>query len=475
MASTSPDAAPRTARPGIVLLLACGATFLAYVDATIVNVAFPSLRSSFPESSIADLSWVVSGYAIFFAALLTPAGRLADVVGRKRLFLVSIGGFAVASAVCAAAPNTGTLIGARLVQGAFAAGMIPAALAVVLTEMPPERRVKSIGIWGAAGSLAAAAGPALGGLLIEATDWRLVFIINVPIGLGVALYGIRALRADQPSGNRFPDVTGTVALTAGIGLLVLGLTEGEEWGWASALTLIGLIGGPVLIAFALVRSRRHEVPAIELDLWRSRVFSTANITAALAGVAMFSWLLSGPLFLTTIWNYSILEAGFAVTPGALTAAVGAIAVGRLTNRQHQRIAVTIGMTAFAVTCLWMWTAIDTQPAFLQVWLGAGLLGGAGLGMTMTGLTTAASLSVPPLRFATATGLNIAARQVGGALGVAAVAVITSVIVLNGPRAFHAMWIFAGIAGLVAAIASLGLLERASRPAAAPVASQATTD
>ena len=455
------------------MAVSAGATFLAFLDTTVVNVAFPALHQDFPTTSVADLTWTVSAYAVLFAALLTPAGRLADVLGRRRLLLGSMAGFVLASALSAAAPNIGVLIAARALQGFFAAGMIPAGLGVVLAEVPPERRVAAVGVWGAAGSLAAAAGPSLGGVLIEYTSWRSVFLINVPIGLYLVFIGLRGIRKDVPSGHQLPDIVGTVALTTGIALFVLGLTKGENWGWTDGRTLGALFVGAALVAGALLRSASHPAPAVEMSLWQSRTFAMANLTSLLAGTAMFAWLLSGPLFLTTVWHYSILKAGLAVTPGALTSAVAALAIGRRADPRAQRRVITASMLVFASVALWMYGALGVEREFLAVWLPAGLLGGAALGATLTGLSTAAATSVPLTRFATGIGLNTTGRQVGGAIGVAATAALLARSGLLGPDGFLDVFLFSAVTAVVAALASVGIYARTASPAPASPAPAST--
>ncbi|SFF32573.1 drug resistance transporter, EmrB/QacA subfamily [Actinacidiphila alni] len=455
----APGAAPAV-RPGLVLLLSAGATFIAFLDTTVVNVAFPDMAASFPADRVSDLSWVVSSYAVLFAALLTPAGRVADAFGRKRVFLLSLAVFTLASALCAAAPDLPLLITGRALQGAAAAGMIPAALGLLLATTPPAGLAAAIGVWGAAGSMASAAGPSLGGLLVDAFGWRSVFLINVPVGILLVAVGLRGLPERTGTERRLPDPLGTFAITGGIGLLVLGLTKGSDWGWASGAAVGCILCGVALIAVSFVRSAHQAAPAVETALFRDPTFAVASAAAAFAGAALFAWMLSGPLFLTTVWHYSVLKAGFALTPGAFTSAVAALAVGKRTRPRHLPVVVAVSMTAFAAVSVWTWSQLDTGPRFLALWLPMGLVGGAAFGATLTALSTAAATSLPPLRFASGVGMTTTARQLGGALGVAATASVIAAHGTDGARAFREVFLVCAALAAVAALIGLGLTRTA---------------
>ncbi|WP_205698344.1 MFS transporter [Conexibacter sp. SYSU D00693] len=446
-------AAPRASVGARSFAVASGAAFLAFLDATVANLAVADLRGDFAGASVGDATWVVTIYAIAFAALLAPAGRIADVLGRRTLLVAGVGGFTVFSLACAAAPSLGVLLAARGLQGAAAALMIPASLAVVLHDTPPERRTAAIGAWSAAGALAAAAGPALGGVLVDGFGWRAVFAITVPVGLAVLAAALR-MRGGEGQGGRLADVLGSAVLGAGVGLAALGITQASGWGWGDGRTLACLAGAALAVAWSLRRSLGHPAPAIETSLWRSRSFAVANLASLLYGAALFSSLLVGVLVLVQVWGYSELEAGLAVTPGAVAAAIVALRAAPLVVRFGPRRVVAGGAavlgTAFAVTVL----TLPEDPAYLAFWLPVGLVMGVGMGALTTGISSAAALAVEPARFAAGVGLTQTGRQVGGALGVAGMATLLETG--EGLGAYTDVYVMCALLALAAGLAGLGL-------------------
>ena len=439
-----------------VLLLASGASFLALLDVTVVNLAFPDLGRHFDGPSVTTLSWVITSYTIALAALLTPAGRLADVLGRRRVFVGGVLAFTAASVACAVAPSVWWLVAVRAVQGAAAAAMVPASLGLILSQTAPERRFAAVGLWGASAGIAAAVGPALGGVLVDLTNWRSVFLINAPLGLAIVVGARRAGIRDVPGRDRVPDLPGTAALTAGIAVVVLAVTQGTDWGWQSGRVL-GLLGvGVVLVVVALARSRRHPAPALEISLWRHPMFASANAASLFFGATLYAWMLIGVLFLTTAWGYSEIEAGLAMTPGAVTSAVGSVLAGRLVGTFGHRATVVLGALLTSAVGWWLVAALTTTPEFLTTWLPAGLLCGIGFGAVLTGLSSAAATSVPPERFAAGAGLNMTARQLGGALGIAVLAAILRARSDDGAAAFTSVYAFCAVTALLAAVAALRL-------------------
>ncbi|HEX4280398.1 MAG TPA: DHA2 family efflux MFS transporter permease subunit [Solirubrobacteraceae bacterium] len=441
-----------------LLLLAAGAAFLALLDVTVVNLAIPALGRAYPDSSVSSLSWVITAYATVFAALLAPAGRLADVIGRRALFRAGVGGFALMSAACAAAPSVPVLLAARALQGAAAAAMIPASLAIVLTDTPAERRTASIGLWSAAGAFAAAVGPSVGGVLVHAFGWRSLFVINVPTGVALAAFA-RMIPNTPRQDARLPDPVGTVLLAAGVGLAALGLSQGARWGWGDARTVAALAGGVTAAGVALQRSWRVPVPAIETRLWRHRTFALANATSLLYGTSLYAWMLLGVLVLTQLWHYSELQAGLAMTPGAITASIAAIIGGRARGRTGPRTITVIGTLTMAACGLVLATTLPHHPDFLGYWLPIGLVLGTGMGLVTTGTSTAAALSLPATSFAAGTGLNQTARQVGGALGIATLATLLPARPSGSATTFEHVYLFCALVILCGAFVALGLTLR----------------
>ncbi len=412
----------RSPRPP-ALALACAGAFLAFLDTTVANLAMPSIADTF-DVEVAGLSWVANAYVITFAAFLAPAGALADAVGRARLFVTGVGTFTLASLAIAVAPTFGLLVAFRAVQGVGAALMVPASLSLVLTSVPAAKVRGAIGLWSAAGALAAAIGPALGGVAVEVVDWRALFCLNVPVGVWV-LVAARGLLADDSRHGRVPDLAGSVMLGAAVAAAVYGLTQGPERGWGS---------GPVLLTFAVavvaavavrVRSAHHPRPALRLDLWRIPELKATTIVSVGYGASLFTTMLLGVLFLVDVWQYSTLEAGLAVTPAAVTTAVVGVAVGRLSARVTPRVMIVVGSVVVAATTAVIAGAIDPDPAFLTLWLPTGLVMGVGVGLTTVGISSAAAAAAPPVHFTAATGLVMAARQLGGAFGIAMLAVLLS--------------------------------------------------
>ncbi|MFL6068095.1 MAG: MFS transporter [Gaiellaceae bacterium] len=408
----------RVSKTGALLVASFGA-LLAFLDATIVNVAFPSIQSSFHGSSIESLSWVLNAYNIVFAAFLVVSGRLADLFGRRRMFTTGIVVFTVASLFCGVASSLAMLTAARVLQAAGAALLVPASLALVVQAFPAERRSHAVGLWGAAAALAAGLGPPLGGALVELYNWRLVFLINIPLGvLAVVLAGRYLVESRAPGRRTLPDLRGALLLAVAIALLTLGIVQGDSWGWTSWKVIGSLVGAAVAGGLFVVSSRRHPVPVLDPKLLRIRSFAVSNAVTFLAGMGFYAYLLNNILWLHYVWGWSLLLAGLAVAPGAFVAAAFAGRFGRLADRRGYRVVAVPGALVWALAYVWYASRVGTDPSFAGEWLPGQVLSGVGVAATLPILASAALAAVPGGRFATASSVVSSARQLGGVIGVA---------------------------------------------------------
>jgi EmrB/QacA subfamily drug resistance transporter len=295
--------------------------------------------------------------------------------------------------------------------------LVPTSLGLLLPEFPLEQRATATALWGATGAVAAATGPSLGGVLVHATDWRLVFFVNIPIGLAALVPARGLLREVKQAGGKLPDALGTVLLAAGVAALSLGIVKGQDWGWADGKTFAALTAGVLLLIAVVYRSSTHPAPIFELSLFKVRSFSAAVSGTFLFSLAFYALLLCNILFLTEIWHYSILKAGFAVTPGPLMAAISAAATGRFADRYGQRVLAVPGPLVFASGCLLFTQALGADPHYLSNYLPATLLTGVGVGMSFASFSSAAVAELPPTRFATGSAIASCLRQVGAVLGI----------------------------------------------------------
>jgi EmrB/QacA subfamily drug resistance transporter len=438
-----------------VSLIVCVGVFMSSLDLFIVNIAFPAIGRHFGGASLGSLSWILSGYAIVFAALLVPAGRWADAFGRKRAFLLGLGVFVAASTACALAPSVGVLIAARVVQAAGGALMLPTSLGLMLPEFGPHERHVAIGVWAATGGIAAAAGPPLGGLLVQA-DWRLVFLVNVPVGLAGLLFGLRTLTERREVGGGRPDLLGAGALIVAIGSLVVAIVKGQEWGWGSIATVALLTLSAVLLPAIWWRSERHVAPIVEPAMLRVRSFGLAVGASVLFFAGFGAMLLSGVLFLTGVWHEQVLTAGLVLFPGPAMATTFSIPSARLGARFGYRIPGVVGSLLFAAGSVFYITQTGDRPAYVSEYLPGMMIGGAGVGLVIPTLTGAGASSLAPERFATGAAVLTMGRQIGAALGVAVlVAVLGSVTTTAAD--FHSGWLITVVGALAtgAALAAIG--------------------
>ena len=459
-------------RRWLVTVIVCAGVFMSSLDLFIVNIAFPSIARDFDRTSLSSLSWIVSGYAIVFAALLVPAGRWADAFGRKRAFLLGLAVFVLASAACAIAPSVELLIAARVIQAAGGALMLPTSLGLILPEFEASERHLAIGVWAATGAVAAAAGPPLGGLLVQA-NWRLVFLVNVPVGLAGLVAGYRVLAERRELGGLRPDLLGAGGFVIAVGALVLAIVKGQQWGWVSGQVLGLLVGSIVLLGWIWWRSGRHPSPLIDPEMLRVRSFSLAVGASVLFFAGFAAMLLNGVLFLTTVWHESVLTTGLMLFPGPFMAAVFSIPSARLGARVGYRIPGVAGAILFLVASLWWVTRTHGAPAYLSEYLPGMAMSGAGVGLVIPTLTGVGTSSLAPERFATGAAVLTMGRQVGSALGIALLVAVLGAGVTTLTD-FHAAWLICSFgavsAGLALAALGPGARSRAVAPEVAPASS-----
>jgi EmrB/QacA subfamily drug resistance transporter len=449
-------------RVALIVAVLSLAAFMSSLDLFIVNLAFPYISRDFHGSSLDSLSWVLNGYSILFAAVLVPAGRWADRIGRRRMFVAGLVVFTLGSILSGVAPDVSLLIAARFVQAIGAGMMVPASLSLLLAAVPGHARAQAIGTWSAIGALGAALGPVIGGFLVE-VSWRWVFWINIPVGIVTVILAFRVLpESRDETANSRPDMLGAMLVAVATGSLALALVKAPSWGWTSK-DFFGLLVLALASSVGVVtRSARHDAPVIDLKLLESRSFNGA-ILASIAYYAGFgAFLLNMVEFLTGVWHFSAIDAGLAIAPGPLMVLPFARLVApRLSAKLGGagRVAVIGCFVNVAAQSLWL-SQIQVHAAYATHLLAAQLLGGAGVGLTIPSLIGAGTASIPPARFGAGSGVLNMARQIGTVLGVAGlIAILAGLNATDPVVAFrHGTELVIGFFAL-AGLTSAALLSR----------------
>jgi len=405
--------------------------FMIMLDNTVVNVALPSIRSDL-GISISELEWVVNAYALTFGVLLLSGGKLADLLGRRTIFIAGLVIFTGASLWCGLAGGATSLIAARTVQGAGAALMNPATLSIITATFPPRRRGAAIGIWAGVSALALAIGPLVGGLLTEKASWNWIFFINVPIGV-VAVVAARLLidETKDTSREKRLDLPGLVASAVGLFALTYALIETNTHAWGS-VRVLSLFALAVLgLGTFVVLELRQRLPMLDLSLFRNPTFSGANATMALIGVAMFGVFFYNSLFLQNVLGYSAIETGATFLPMTLLVMFVAPAAGTMSDRIGPRWLMGAGMTLLTGSLL-LFGTLDAQSSFWDILPGL-VVGGIGMAITMAPTTAAAMSSVPVDKAGVGSAVINSMRQVGGSLGVAIMGTLLATQIHVGQR------------------------------------------
>jgi EmrB/QacA subfamily drug resistance transporter len=461
---------PKEPKPFAVLASTSLAVFAVFLDTTILFVAFPSIRSAFSGVQPSSLSWVLNAYTIVFAALLIPAGRLADRVGRRKTFLGAVVLFTVASMLCGLAPNVGLLVAARVLQAVGAAALVPSSLAMVLQTFPREKVPFAVAIWGAIGAVAGAAGPTLGALIVQNFSWRWAFFVNLPVGIVSLTLGSRVLPASRANRTGpIPDLSSVGLLAGGLALLAYGIVKQHDWGWGGGLLGV-LSAATVLLVTFVRRSVRVHNPLVEPRLFSDPAFRWGNVAMLAFAIGFNAMFLGNVLFLTQVWQYSILRAGLVISVGPLIVAATAPFLGRLAGRVGQRRLLIPGGLIWAIGGALLISRATVTPHYLSQYLPAIVVTALGVAFVLPQLSSAAVQGLPADQFGTGSAVTQAVRNLGATLGVAlAVAFTAGVSRGSALAAFHRVWYLLVASGISVSLLALLLPPRRSpAPVVVPV-------
>ncbi|ALG13350.1 MFS transporter [Kibdelosporangium phytohabitans] len=455
----------RTSRTAL-LAITCLGQFMVLLDSTIVGAALPDMRQRL-HTGLAGLQWIVDAYVLLVAMLLLTGGVFADRFGRKRVYLLGVAVFTVASVLCAFAPSAGWLIAARALQGIGAAALSPASLALITAAYPVAgERVRAIGVWAGISGLGLAAGPVAGGVLVEAFGWPVIFLVNVPVGAVLLLAGRRGLADSRNPGAQAIDVPGAVLSVLGVGTLTFGLIEGASLGWGSPVIVGSFAAAVVLLAGFVVVEGRVSAPMMPLRLFRQRLFTVSNTAMVVVGFALMGSAFFFSQFFVSVQGSSVLVAGLRTLPISLGMVVVSPYAGRLAARYGFRIVVTTGLV-LAGTGLLALGFVHADTGYGNVWWRLAIAG-VGFALTLSPLTGAAIQSVSPREGGLASGVSTTTRQIGAVLGVAVLGAIVRAEETGGGSfadGLNAAFVTAGVVTVLTAVLTGLWLSRQRIPTA----------
>jgi EmrB/QacA subfamily drug resistance transporter len=450
------------------LALVCVAMFMTVLDVSIVNVALPSIKNSLGVGE-SSLQWVLIAYTITFGGLLLLGGRAADLLGRRRMFMIGMALFAAASLACGFAGSIGVLVAARAVQGIGAAIVSPATLSIITTTFEEgSERNKALGIWGAMGGSGAAAGVLFGGILTKYAGWEWVFFVNVPVAVIVLLLTRAVVRESRVTGMRGFDIGGATTITASLALLVYGISKAPDVGWGSGRTIGFLAAAAVLFAAFLVIEKKHPAPMMPFDIFRTKTVTGANVAGFLLGAVVFANFFLLTLYVQQVLHYSALKTGltFLATAGTVIPVAGLSQA--LVTKFGPRPVMAIGLALITAGMVW-YAQIPVHASFASDLLPGYLMVGVGMAFSFIPMSIAALAGVRPDEAGLASGLINTSQQIGGALGVAIAATVafthTTTLVRTGHDLASAQtsgfalgfWVIAGF-GAAAVVATLALVR-----------------
>jgi len=398
--------------------------FMTLLDLTIVNIAIPNIITRLP-ASLDDVLWVINSYALVLAVLVITAGRLGDIVGPRKMFMLGIAVFTLSSAACGLAPSAGWLIGFRAVQGLGAAMLMPQTLTIITNVFPPERRGAAFGIWGAVAGVATIAGPTLGGLLVTAFDWRAIFYVNLPLGVLVLLLAPVLIPDMRPGRRHRLDIPGVLLASGALLAICYGLVEGQKYNWGTisgvlSIPLIMSVGVVLLVAFLVDQKLGQKgEPLVPFALFRDRNYSVMNWISGVLSIGMMGIFLPFTIYLQSVLGFSALKAGLAMAPASLISVFVAPVAGRMTDKIGGKYLLMTGLFLLAVG-MGSLAAIAKPDSAWYAFLPSLLVAGVGMGLTFAPLTTMAMRNIEPRMAGAASGVLNTVRQVGLVIGTAGV-------------------------------------------------------
>ena len=464
------DAAPPICKPPAhdigdprrwaILALLLTVAFVAQLGFFVVNVAMVPISADFGKANLSAVSWVLNIYAIVFASMLVPAGRIADLRGRKKVLLGGVVVFTLASLMCTLATTLGLLIAGRAVQALGAAMIVPTSLGLLYPSFPARQHTMVVGIWSGVSAVASPFGPLLGGV-IASVSWRWIFLVNLPIGVLAVIVGALLLpKVHQPVGSRLPDAASVGSLLTAVALLVLATVQGPVWGWGDRRVVGLFVAAALATSLTVQRALRAPVPVIEKCLFESVRFSAATVAALIyfAGSAVF--VLGSTLYLQAAWRFSPLQAGLAMAPAAVAAVAVALRAGPIATRFGPTMPAVVGTALMSVAALYWYVMVHDAPHYWTEMLPGLLLMGVSAGLSLAPMFAAAN-TLPADRATTGTAVVNMSRQVGTAIGVSALVALTAGVApsLGYPRA----WTMQAVTDILAAlILLLGAVVTARR-------------
>jgi EmrB/QacA subfamily drug resistance transporter len=450
--------------------------FMIMLDNTVVFVALSAIQSDLGIST-SELEWVVNGYALTFAVLMLTGGKLADMLGRRRIFIVGLAIFTASSLACGLATGATMLIGARVIQGVGSALMNPATLSIITATFPPRQRGTAIGIWVGVSAMALAIGPLVGGLLTESFNWSWIFFINVPVGiLGIIVARLVIDESRDESKEQRLDLPGLISSGVGLFALTYGLIEANTYGWTSGRILASFIVAAVALVLFVVLEHRQRVPMLDLSLFRNSTFAGANTVMLLVALAMFGMFFFNSLYLQRVLGYSAIETGASFLPMTVLIVLIAPVAGRFSDRIGSRWLMGAGLVCLSASLL-SFSRLGVDSSFWDVLPGL-ILGGIGMSLAMTPTTAAAMGSVPVDKAGVGSAVLNSMRQVGGSLGIALMGAIVASSIHVGERDpriaqqfvdgySNALHVAATIA-LVGAVVAVATVRQSRHPETKPV-------